>query len=64
MIDKSAIIRVQRISVESIAVIGMNYRLIDEAQWSAQLDELKSVIQFVKTNAKQYRLDNTRIASQ
>lgn len=61
--DKSAINSVQRLLDEGFAVIGMNYRLSDEAQWPAQLDDLKSVVQFVKTNAKQYRLDNTRIAS-
>lgn len=61
--DKSAINSVQRLLDEGFAVVGMNYRLSSEAQWPAQLDDLKSVVQFIKTNAKQYNLDNTRIAS-
>lgn len=61
--DKSAINSVQRLLDEWFAVIGMNYRLSSEAQWPAQLEDLKSVVQFTKNNAKQYNLDNTRIAS-
>lgn len=61
--DKSAINSVQRLLDEWFSVVGMNYRLSSEAQRPAQLDDLKSVVQFVKTNAKQYNLDNTRIAS-
>lgn len=61
--DKNMINSVQRLLDEWFAVIGMNYRFSNEAQRPAQLDDLKSVVQFVKTNAKQYNLDNTRIAS-
>lgn len=61
--DKSAINSVQRLLDEWFAVVGMNYRLSNEAQWPAQLDDLKSVVQFIKTNAKEYNIDNTRIAS-
>ncbi len=61
--DKSAINSVQRLLDDGFAVVGMNYRLSSEAQWPAQLEDLKSVVQFVRTNTKQYNIDNTRIAS-
>lgn len=61
--NKTAINSVQRLLDEGFAVVGMNYRLSSEAQRPAQLDDLKAVVQFIKTNAKQYNLDNTRIAS-
>jgi acetyl esterase/lipase len=61
--DKSAINSVQRLLDEWFAVVGMNYRLSNEAQRPAQLDDLKSVVQFIKNNAPLYNLDTTRIAS-
>ena len=63
MWDKTKINSVKRLLDEWFAVIGMNYRFSSEATRPAQLEDLKSVIEFIKLNWKKYDIDNTRIAS-
>jgi acetyl esterase/lipase len=46
-----------------IAVASMNYRFSSEAIWPAQLDDLKSAVVFLRSNAGKYGYDGTRIAS-
>lgn len=45
------------------AVVSVNYRLSGEAQWSAQLDDLKSIVTYLRTNASQYALDSSKFAA-
>lgn len=61
--DKSAINSVDRLLNEWFAVVWMNYRLSNEAIRPAQLDDLKSVVEFIKTNNTQYNIDSGRIGS-
>ncbi|WP_020396212.1 alpha/beta hydrolase [Thiolinea disciformis] len=45
------------------AVASVNYRLSGEAQWPAQLEDLKSIVTYLRTNASQYALDSTKFAA-
>jgi len=45
------------------AVVSINYRLSTEAKWPAQLNDLKSCVKFLKTNASTYSLNPNKIAS-
>lgn len=44
------------------AVIGVNYRLSNEAVFPAQINDLKAAIKFIKANASQYTLNADKIA--
>ena len=44
------------------AVVGVNYRLSDEAIFPAQINDLKAAIKFIKANAKEYKLNPNKIA--
>lgn len=44
------------------AGVSVGYRLTDEAQWPAQLDDCKAAIRWLKAHAAEYRLDPERIA--
>jgi acetyl esterase/lipase len=46
-----------------IAVASMNYRFSSEAIWPAQLEDLRSAVMFLRSNAGKYGYDGTRIAS-
>ncbi len=41
---------------------SIGYRLTDEAQWPAQLDDCKAAIRWIKAHAAEYRIDPDRIA--
>lgn len=45
------------------AVASINYRLIDEAQWPAQIDDCRAAIRWLRTNAEGFQLDPDRIAA-
>lgn len=45
------------------AVVGVNYRLSDEAIQPAQINDIKAAIRFVRANAEKYNLDPDRIAA-
>jgi acetyl esterase/lipase len=45
------------------AVASINYRLIDEAQWPAQIDDCRAAIRWLRTNADGFQLDAHRIAA-
>jgi acetyl esterase/lipase len=45
------------------AVVSINYRLSSEAIWPAQLDDLKAVVKFLRTNASTYFLNTDKIGS-
>ena len=45
------------------AVVSVNYRLSGEAQWPAQLADLKSIVTYLRTNASQYALDANKFAA-
>jgi acetyl esterase/lipase len=45
------------------AVVSVNYRLSNEAQWPAQLDDLKSIVTYLRTNAATYHLDTNKIGA-
>ncbi len=44
------------------AVASINYRLIDEAQWPAQIDDCRAAIRWLRTNADGFQLDADHIA--
>lgn len=44
------------------AVVAMNYRLTDEAQWPAQLHDVKAAIRWVRAQSNRYGFDPQRIA--
>lgn len=44
------------------AVISANYRLLGDADFPAQIQDVKSVVQWVRLNKKAYAFDGTRIA--
>lgn len=45
------------------AVASVNYRLSGEAQWPAQLEDLKGIVTYLRTNASQYALDSSKFAA-
>lgn len=47
---------------KSYAVVSINYRLSPEAQFPAQIQDVKAAIRFIRANAKVYNLDPDRIA--
>lgn len=44
------------------AVVSVGYRLTDEAQWPAQLHDIKAAIRYIRARAEDYGLDPQRIA--
>lgn len=44
------------------AVVGVNYRLSDEAKFPAQINDIKAAIKFLRANAGQYKLNPDKIA--
>jgi len=45
------------------AVVSINYRLSSESIWPAQLEDLKAVVTFLKTNSSTYFLNPDKIGS-
>ncbi|MCQ2095821.1 MAG: alpha/beta hydrolase [Bacteroidaceae bacterium] len=45
------------------AVVCPNHRAIADAQWPAQINDIKAVIRFIRGNAKQYNFDTSFIAT-
>jgi len=45
------------------AVVSVNYRLSTEAQWPAQLDDMKSIVTYLRTNAATYHLNPDKIGA-
>ncbi len=45
------------------AVVSINYRLSGEAKWPAQLEDLKSVVKFLRTNASTYKINPDKIGA-
>ncbi len=45
------------------AVASVNYRLVDQAQWPAQMDDCRAAIRWLRTNADGFQLDADRIAA-
>lgn len=43
------------------AVVSINYRLTDEAQWPAQIHDCKAALRWVRANAGKHHLDADRI---
>ncbi len=60
--DKSDPQSLSRLLAEGYAVVSINYRLSSEATWPAQLDDMKSVLEFIATSGEDYKLDKNRIA--
>ena len=44
------------------AVVSINYRLSQEAQWPAQINDCKAAVRWIRANAAKYRIDPERIA--
>lgn len=47
---------------QNYAVVSVGYRLTNEAQWPAQLHDVKAAIRWVRARAEQYGFDPQRIA--
>ena len=45
------------------AVASINYRLTDEAQWPAQIDDCRAAVRWLRRHAQQYGLDADRIGA-
>jgi acetyl esterase/lipase len=45
------------------AVVSINYRLSSEAKWPAQLEDIKSVVLFLRANASKYFLNPDKIGA-
>lgn len=45
------------------AVVSINYRLLDEAQWPAQIDDCYAAVRWVRRNAGEYHLDADHIGA-
>ncbi len=45
------------------AVASINYRLTDEAQWPAQIDDCRAAIRWLRTNADGFQIDANHIAA-
>lgn len=45
------------------AVASINYRLTDEAQWPAQIDDCRTAVRWFRAHADEYGLDGNRIAA-
>ncbi|MBI1246698.1 prolyl oligopeptidase family serine peptidase [bacterium] len=43
------------------AVASINYRLLDEGQWPAQIDDCRAAIRWLRVNAKEFNLDAEHI---
>lgn len=50
------------LAAEGYAVVSLNYRLSYAARWPAQLDDVRTAIRWLRTNAATYQLDPGRIA--
>lgn len=45
------------------AVASINYRLTDQAQWPAQINDCRSAVRWLRTNADQYQLNAEKIGA-
>jgi acetyl esterase/lipase len=45
------------------AVVSVNYRLSGEAQFPAQIHDIKAAIRFIRANAAKYKLNSSKIAA-
>ena len=45
------------------AVVCINYRLIHEGKWPAQINDCRSAVRFLRTNAYKYNLNGDKIAA-
>ncbi len=45
------------------AVASIDYRLTDQAQWPAQIDDCRQAVRWLRQNAQDYGLDGDRIAA-
>lgn len=52
----------QRIAAKGYVAIPVEYRLIPEAKYPAGLSDIKTVVRWVRRNAKKYGIDPNRIA--
>lgn len=48
---------------EGYAVVSINYRLAQNAQWPAQIYDYKAAVRYLRANAEKYHLDPDRIAA-
>ena len=45
------------------AVASINYRLTDEAQWPAQIDDCRTAVRWLRSHADEYGLDGSQVAA-
>ncbi len=51
------------LAANQVAIVSMDYRLTSEAPFPAQLHDCKSVVQWIRANARAYNLDPNRIGA-
>ena len=51
------------LAAEGFAVASIDYRLLWEKQWPAQIDDCRAAIRWLRTNAAKYQLDPKRFAA-
>jgi acetyl esterase/lipase len=54
---------IQKIVAQGIAVASINYRLSSEAQYPAQIKDVKAAIRFLKANAATYKINADKVAT-
>lgn len=50
------------LAAEGIAVASINYRLLHEARWPAQLEDCREAIAWLRAHAREYGLDPSKVA--
>ena len=50
------------LAAEGYAVASIEYRLVPEAKWPTPIDDCRSAVRWLRTNAKKYNLDGEHIA--
>lgn len=48
---------------QGYAVVSINYRLTDQAQWPAQIEDCRAAVRWVRENAAGFQLDGDHIAA-
>lgn len=62
--DKRSAVRTAAwIVPDGYAVVSINYRLLDVAQWPAQINDCYAAVRWVRDHADEYRLDPDRVAA-
>jgi acetyl esterase/lipase len=60
--NKGYSLRVRGLTRDGFAIVAVQYRLLREGRWPAQIDDCRDALQWVRENGSRYGLDPSRIA--